>query len=1210
MLSPMLSDSDRSVALCHAMQQLAPENRLVLHRCVLLMARFRECAEYNLMDAHNLAVVFGPNLMRAPHATTDLSAALVEGQLELEIVKALVSFPDYYFPLPYERALLGDETARPYPIPHLTEQDWLVIVSRARVRSYAPGTVILELGQPNTSVYRIKKGKAKVAIGAERVVVATLIDLDIFGDMSVLGNKVASATVLADTECECWVIDGEFLSTLLALEPLLGLNFYASLAREIASRIEQRTGYAQVKDAADDDASKDVAAKTPAKSSISSKLVQGEVPIKSFACAVLKPGTLHVFDTSIVHVTKQLGREKKQLIKLSSVLEVLATQNGDKKTKSLGEYGIEVRSKTPEFKLETCVLLFEALAERDQALTLIEGMMQHLLDIANRDSADGGGGDGGGGGAGDDGEFKRLVVKQPFEARNDNELTLRVGDIVVIARSTASDGGSQHQQHQQHQLCEQCGVGAIAASIKVNDDILRLCRPCVAVAQTIGAPKRADASSETLRPSTAAPPPPHKACQQCRKREAEARVTLPDGIKLKVCNKCIEGFRHLETLADKQAQQTDAHASPEQQIKELKMQKMVLSGRIGGLQRSLSGADPASSEYATLRAQMDKLTAEMRDTDNFIAALSKVDATSPRGHVSSPSLAGRAAAMSGAAAASSPNLATARAPAKAPEASALATSAKTLRPTAPAPAPVPKLPPKALSVQELDRNQSPPAKSPSPASADAESDKPSSGSSTSRKARKHKEGRRHSEDMPADAAPVETTDADIDAQLSQLLLPPPLPVSPRPPLSGSGSMPPPPPLSASGSMPLSPGQRPASVAPPPPQQQPPPPAVQPPPPVVQPPPPAAQPPPPAAQPPPPAAQPPPPAVQPPPPPSTPRAPAVQPPPPSTAPPTATPPAADGSDLSSSSHRRRHRKHRSKRADGGESDDEEPEFQPPPPPGRPPGPQGREGKPGEAGASSSNAAQMKLPLPQRNSSGSSGRLLVEPLAEDDAAAETATAATAPVVGTTAEEDDMAMRRNKRSLTVSEPTWLESAAAAPAAASEAAKPRRAAPAAEPAEKMIEGTCRGKKGLFPERCVQSLPSEFGVVGLPTPADWDAITADARTLVKRQGELIIRQGDDHDNDVVYVIQKGQCLLRRRDADGAESDVGVVQQPELVGEMQFLLDSRAPYSIYAASDELVLTQLRAESLKALFDAQPKLGGKFFKYVACALERRLRGLHK
>jgi CRP-like cAMP-binding protein len=69
------------------------------------------------------------------------------------------------------------------------------------------------------------------------------------------------------------------------------------------------------------------------------------------------------------------------------------------------------------------------------------------------------------------------------------------------------------------------------------------------------------------------------------------------------------------------------------------------------------------------------------------------------------------------------------------------------------------------------------------------------------------------------------------------------------------------------------------------------------------------------------------------------------------------------------------------------------------------------------------------------------------------------------------------------------------------------------------------------------------------------------------------------------------------------------IQQPDVFGEMQFLLDSKAPFSVYAASD-VVLTVLRAEALKELFEASPKLGCKFFKYLACVLDRRLRDLKK
>jgi CRP-like cAMP-binding protein len=1203
MQSPSLTDQDRSMALFNAIQSFPVENRLILQRCIMMMARFREYSELNLMDAHNLAVVFGPNFMRAPTTSTNLQTILAEGALELEIVKALVSFPDHYFPQVYERTGENwDSKSRAYPIPHLTEQDWFVILSRARVRTYQPGALILELGQTNTNMYRIKKGKAKVAIGPERVVVATLIDLDIFGDMSVLGNSLVSATVLADTECECWVIDADFLGTLLALEPLLGLKFFGSLARELASRIEQRTGYASAPTAAapgaasaDDESG---AAGTPSKkqqeAGAKQKTVNGAVPLKSFQCAVQKPGTLHVFESHLVHITKTLGYEKKNVTQLASVIELKRTQS-DKK-RSMGEFGMELRCKTPEFKLETITYQFSTADERDQAHQIVNDLMQRSIDLSNAGEV--------GAAPVDTGGFKRMVVKQPYEARSDAELTLCVGDIVSVSVESG-DADAEPTA-----LCEQCGVGEIAASVMVNNDMMRLCRKCVAATQAVATSARKGSQIKPQRPGGVAPTPNQpptlrKACQQCRKREAEARVTMPDGIQLKVCGKCVEGLRALEERAEQQVQ---VDATPEQQIKELKIKKMMIAGQIGGIQRSISTAD--AGDAAQLRAQLDKLNGEMREIDGFVAALTRIDSAQSLSHTNSAN-----------STSSSPSVSLRKSTDKPPAPAAPGTPP--LSRQSPKPAPPPQRLPLSHSAVDVKRAL-PPTQAllagasdtdvrrhsiASVSSNTTEDDDDDTGKSTcivcSRKSRKvNKEGvchrctsdprrRRGSRDSVAEE---QDPTAVIDEELA-FLAKPPLPPSPsvtprtnsaKSGLTLSGARPPPPPFVAPSppasatSPPL-----PSPTMPPPPSGQPPPPAAQPPPPSMQPPPPAAQPPPPTAQPPPPSAQP--------------------------------PPPVDA-------RKHRHRKHRSSDKD---SDDEGGEFVPPPPPVhlRPPtGPQGREGKPGEKGAAvapsptpttaaaaAGGGTALALPMPRRDGS-ESGKLLIEPLAEEAAAA-------AAAAITTAGADDGLMtdaisRRTERSLTISEPQWLDPSAGSGAAVVAAiagdnpGKPRRAAPSATAeGDKMIEGTCHGRKGLFPARCLQSMQNEFGLGGLPTPADWDAILADGRTLNKRAGELVVRQGDDRDNDLIYVIMQGQCVLRRRETDGAESDVGLTQQPDVFGEMQFLLDSKAPFSVYAVND-VVLTVLRAEALKELFEASPKLGCKFFKYLACVLDRRLRDLKK
>merc|ERR1719197_896993 len=98
------------------------------------------------MDAHNLAVVFAPNLMKAPPGQ-DLMAALADGQTELEVVKMLVLYHTYYFPDVYTPTNENWDSAKmskSYPIPHLTEGDWQVILSRAQVQHYTPGAMILK----------------------------------------------------------------------------------------------------------------------------------------------------------------------------------------------------------------------------------------------------------------------------------------------------------------------------------------------------------------------------------------------------------------------------------------------------------------------------------------------------------------------------------------------------------------------------------------------------------------------------------------------------------------------------------------------------------------------------------------------------------------------------------------------------------------------------------------------------------------------------------------------------------------------------------------------------------------------------------------------------------------------------------------------------------------------------------------------------------
>jgi hypothetical protein len=106
-----------------------------------------------------------------------------------------------------------------------------------------------------------------------------------------------------------------------------------------------------------------------------------------------------------------------------------------------------------------------------------------------------------------------------------------------------------------------------------------------------------------------------------------AKATLPDGIQIKVCDKCVNGLRQLES-------NSDGSGDP---VKDLKIKKMMLAGQIGGLQRTLAAPELTEPiERAVLNERLHELKASLTTIDKQIAALSSPAATAAAAASSTP----------------------------------------------------------------------------------------------------------------------------------------------------------------------------------------------------------------------------------------------------------------------------------------------------------------------------------------------------------------------------------------------------------------------------------------------------------------------------------------------------------------------------------------------------------------------------------------------
>ncbi|HEX4406354.1 MAG TPA: cyclic nucleotide-binding domain-containing protein, partial [Polyangia bacterium] len=107
------------------------------------------------------------------------------------------------------------------------------LARRMRMIIYGPGEVVLRQGDPGDSLYVVRAGSVAVQLGADgaRKEIATLSAGQFFGEMSLMTGESRSATVVAKSDCECYVVDKQAFQEILEERPEL-----AGIISDILSR--------------------------------------------------------------------------------------------------------------------------------------------------------------------------------------------------------------------------------------------------------------------------------------------------------------------------------------------------------------------------------------------------------------------------------------------------------------------------------------------------------------------------------------------------------------------------------------------------------------------------------------------------------------------------------------------------------------------------------------------------------------------------------------------------------------------------------------------------------------------------------------------------------------------------------------------------------------------------------------------------------------
>jgi CRP/FNR family cyclic AMP-dependent transcriptional regulator len=106
---------------------------------------------------------------------------------------------------------------------------------------FAPGDVILEEGNANRALHLVRSGRIRVSrqVGEHDVPLCDLVDGQTFGELSIIEDGVASATLKAVTNTEVLSITMGDLAEFLRRNPVAAAKFWRQIAIELRRRLLQ-----------------------------------------------------------------------------------------------------------------------------------------------------------------------------------------------------------------------------------------------------------------------------------------------------------------------------------------------------------------------------------------------------------------------------------------------------------------------------------------------------------------------------------------------------------------------------------------------------------------------------------------------------------------------------------------------------------------------------------------------------------------------------------------------------------------------------------------------------------------------------------------------------------------------------------------------------------------------------------------------------------
>ncbi|HUR80808.1 MAG TPA: cyclic nucleotide-binding domain-containing protein [Thermoanaerobaculia bacterium] len=135
-----------------------------------------------------------------------------------------------------------DDFLRKVPLFVEFDEDELEHLGRGLVTSrFEPGDIILQEGNANRALHILRSGRIRVSreVQDREVSLCDLVPGQTFGELSIIEDGVASATLRAVSDAEVWSISMNDLAGFLRLKPAAAAKFWREVAVDLRRRLVQ-----------------------------------------------------------------------------------------------------------------------------------------------------------------------------------------------------------------------------------------------------------------------------------------------------------------------------------------------------------------------------------------------------------------------------------------------------------------------------------------------------------------------------------------------------------------------------------------------------------------------------------------------------------------------------------------------------------------------------------------------------------------------------------------------------------------------------------------------------------------------------------------------------------------------------------------------------------------------------------------------------------